>query len=312
MRIRYIEEYRKLKEQISKQITSNPMYNYHFEYVLEDLLRAGKDLDLIVFKDGAARLRVRPEENNTYNSRIISDKVISLYPTAEGGFRVSVAQGSAVDADSYYRNPTTGSRPNKEIRSVMNVDQIITTVDADGVEIESVDFFTSGIPIRENCFSDLDVFTAHTLTQGVLAHDGSFDEDAFNKSKQSCLKHEYRDPDNPALVTRHYVNKDSEGEIIREDYFLGVNMTSFAEVLKLDDSDIFAKKSDIDDEWTVIKECLRGGDITIQEAIKKNTNAYNENLESSRTKKDHLPQYEPLRKRCDTALDEIEHRLVRA
>ena len=311
MRIRFIDDYYEAKKKINPQITSNSMYKYHFEYLLEDLLSQGKELDIITFKDGAARLKIKPEESTALGPRQSNVKYVSIYPREDGGFRVASVQGSVSDSNSYYANPTTGSRPNMPVNCVMNVSQKITNIDADGIEIESVDFFTNGIPIEENCFTDDDVFIAHALSKGVLSHVGDFDEAEFEKTKTSFLMHDKRDPENPAIVTRHQVQKDSEGEKQIEKYSMGVDMSKFAELLRLDESDIFATKDREDDEWVVLKEALRGGDISLEEAIKNATVNYGYNLEVSNTKRENEPEYEPLRKRCDTALEQINHRLVR-
>ena len=311
MRIRFIDDYYEAKKKISPQITSNSMYKYHFEYLLEDLLSQGKELDLITFKDGSARLKIRPEETNLEGSRLSTVKYIAVYPREDGGFRVTNVQGNVSDSNSYYSNPTTGSRPNMPVNCVLNVSQKITNIDADGVELESVDFFTNGIPIEENCFNDPDIFIAHALSKGVLSHDGNFDEKEFEKSKQSYLSHDKRDPENPAIVTRHHVQKDSEGETIIEKYSLGVDMSKFPELLRLDEVDIFATKDREEDDWEVSKTAMRGGEIPLEEAIKNATVNYGYNLEVSNTKRENGPEYEPLRKRCDTALEQINHRLSR-
>ena len=77
------------------------------------------------------------------------------------------------------------------------------------------------------------------------------------------------------------------------------------EVLGVRDYNLFAFKEKEKDEFAVMKESMRGGNISLEEAISNATEIFGYSLDTSQTRAHGLSEYYELRDRCDKALSEL-------
>jgi hypothetical protein len=235
--------------------------------------------------------------------------VIDVTLTEDDGIEVVRSDGELVDADDYYKSPLAGMRPECDIQGILSVNYIRNRFDKDGIEMENTEYFKTGVLVEENLFRIEDIFEEKLLSEGILKPVFLKNQTIVpSNSDYGVLIDTRRDENNPAIVykDKFEIDNNTTKKLYRQEkHEMGLVEDSWPELLRIKDYNIFATKEKLEDEWEVVKESIRGGDRTLDEAISLATEVFNDRLESSNTKFYKFKEYDALRTKCNEALDEL-------
>jgi len=175
--------------------------------------------------------------------------------------------------------------------------------------VQTSNYIKTKTLIKENCFKDDNILKDYLLRDGEMKPTFHNDKVVFPAvSELSVYKDIQRNPNNPALA---YIDKyertssTARNDFSKTSHKLGLISRYWPEVLRVDDANIFATLSEDGKTYEVIKDAMRGGNISLEEAIINATNIFSDALEESNTKHNGLNEYLTLRLRCDEALEKL-------
>ncbi len=309
MKINYIGDYKEQIAKLDSKITNNPAFKHNVEYIVEDLLHNGELVDLEILNDTSAKIIVNPKILNIPNRKTITMTAYEINMQKDGGFEVIKSKGEVIDGTDYYSNPMVGKRPSEDIKGILNVIYDRNVFDSDGIQIQSTNYFKCGYPVKENCFKNEELLKKYLLTDGELKP--VFDNEKIiipNISECSIIKDVQRNKNNPALA---FVDKyeraksNARNDFSKVSHKLGMIDGYWPEVLKVEDYNLFASREKEEDNFEVLKDTMRGGNISLEEAVKNATNIFSDILEESNTKRNGLIEYLVLRSKCNDVIEEL-------
>ena len=312
MIVNFKEDYVKAVEKLDPRIKNNGAFKLNFEYKAEDRIHEGAQLEITTSEDGkSVRLIDKKGSQIDFDFKSSAAVVIDVNLRDDDGLEVIQSRGDLLDADYYYKSPTSVSKNDKNALSVLSVSYIRSLYDKAGIEMQVINYSNSGIPCGSFDYSNIDSMISVLLSAGNLMpiFYGKKTELPTN-SANAIINTITRDEENPCLLIRTRLERGKSADLddfAITSYAMGMVDCNWGEILSFGEEP-FADY--IDGMWEVRTSALRTGAGDIEAIKEACTQDFSDRLEKSNTKRFCPVEYKALREKIDKVLEKSQEKEI--